>query len=174
MNDVILYTTDDGKVHLNLRAEGNTVWLSQREMAQLFDVSQDSIGLHLSNIYTDEELSRSATTEESSVVQIEGTREVRRTLTLYSLEAILAVGYRVHSPRGAQFRRWATTILKDYLVKGFTMDDERLKGSGGGNYWKELLDRIRDIRSRVKKYFTGKCWTCTQPARIMSLKVILP
>ena len=116
---LILYTTDDGKSQIQLRAENDTVWLSQREMAELFDVSTDNIGLHLKNLYEDEELSREATTEDSSVVQTEGSREVRRPLTLYNLDAILAVGYRVRSPRGVQFRRWASTVLKEYLIKGF-------------------------------------------------------
>ena len=102
---LILYTTEDGKSRIQLRAKDHTVWLSQREMAHLFDVSTDNVGLHLKNIYEDGELSRGATTEESSVVQTEGGREVRRPVTLYNLEAILAVGYRVRSPRGVQFRR---------------------------------------------------------------------
>ena len=106
MNDLILYTTDDGKSQVQLRAKDQTVWLTQKEMAQLFDVSTDNVGLHLKNLYDDAELSRAATTEESSVVQTEGSREVQRPVTLYNLDAILAVGYRVRSPRGVQFRRW--------------------------------------------------------------------
>ena len=108
---LILYTTEDGKSRIQLRAKDQTVWLSQREMAQLFDVSTDNVGLHLKNIYEDGELGREATTEESSVVQIEGEREVRRPVTLYDLDAILAVGYRVRSPRGVLFRRWASSVL---------------------------------------------------------------
>jgi hypothetical protein len=108
MSDLILYTTEDGRSQIKLRAKDQTVWLTQREMAQLFDVSTDNVGLHLKNIYEDGELIREATTEESSVVQNEGGREVRRPATLYKLEAILAVGYRVRSPRGVQFRRWAS------------------------------------------------------------------
>ena len=127
MSSLILYITDDGKSQIQLRAKDQTVWLSQREMAELFDVSTDNVGLHLKNIYEDGELSRKATAEESSVVQTEGTRQVQRPVTLYNLDAILAVGYRVRSPRGVQFRRWASTVLKEYLVKGFVMDDERLK-----------------------------------------------
>jgi hypothetical protein len=109
MTDLILYTTEDGKSQVQLRAKDQTIWLSQREMAQLFDVSTDNVGLHLKNLYADGELLREATTEESSVVQTEGNREVQRPLTLYNLDAILAVGYRVRSPRGVQFRRWAST-----------------------------------------------------------------
>ncbi|MGA1367996.1 MAG: virulence RhuM family protein, partial [Blastocatellia bacterium] len=110
MNDLILYHTEDGRSQIKLRAKNQTVWLSQREMAQLFDVSTDNVGLHLKNIFEDGELNREATTEESSVVQIEGSREVQRPVTLYNLNAILAVGYRVRSPRGVQFRRWAKTM----------------------------------------------------------------
>ncbi len=116
MNDLILYTTEDGRSQIKLRAKDQTVWLSQREMAQLFDVSTDNVGLHLKNLYEDGELSRAATTEESSVVQIEGEREVERPVTLHNLDAILAVGYRVRSPRGVQFRRCASTILKEESV----------------------------------------------------------
>lgn len=152
--ELILYTTEDGRSQIRLRAGQQTVWLSQRGMAQLFDVSQDSIGLHLKNIYEDGELSRWATTEESSVVQIEGEREVLRPLTLYNLDAILAVGYRVRSPRGVQFRRWANTVLKEYLLKGFVMDDERLRNPDGRpDYFDEMLARIRDIRASEKRFY---------------------
>lgn len=140
MNDLILYTTEDGRTQIKLRAKDQTVWLSQREIGQLLDVSTDNVGLHLKNIFEDGELSREATTEESSVVQIEGSREVQRPVTLYNLDAILAVGYRVRSPRGVQFRRWASTILKEYLTKGFAMDDERLKNPDGRpDYFDEML-----------------------------------
>jgi hypothetical protein len=154
MSDLILYTTDDGKSQIQLRAKDQTVWLSQREMAELFDVSTDNVGLHLKNIYEDGELSREATAEESSVVQTEGTRQVQRPVTLYHLDAILAVGYRVRSPRGVQFRRWASTVLKEYLVKGFVMDDERLKNPDGRpDYFDEMLARIRDIRASEKRFY---------------------
>jgi len=151
---LIIYTTEDGKSRIQLRAKDQTVWLSQREMAQLFDVSTDNIGLHLKNIYEDDELVREATTEESSVVQIEGGREVQRPVTLYNLDAIVAVGYRVRSPRGVQFRRWASTILKEYLTKGFAMDDERLKNPDGRpDHFDEMLARIRDIRASEKRFY---------------------
>ena len=154
MSALILYTAKDGKSRIQLRAKDQTVWLSQREMAELFDVTTDNIGLHLKNLYEDEELNREATTEESSVVQMEGDREVRRQLTLYNLDAILAVGYRVRSPRGVQFRRWASTVLKEYLVKGFVMDDERLKNPDGRpDYFDEMLARIRDIRASEKRFY---------------------
>jgi len=154
MNDLILYTTEDGRSQIKLRAKDQTVWLTQREMAQLFDVSTDNVGLHLKNIFEDGELRREATTEESSVVQAEGSREVHRLVTLYNLDAILAVGYRVRSPRGVQFRRWASTVLKDYLIKGFVMDDERLKNPDGRpDYFDEMLARIRDIRASEKRFY---------------------
>lgn len=140
MTDIIIYTTEDGKNQIQLRADQNTVWLSQREMAELFNVSVDNIGLHLKNIYQEGELLREATAEESSVVQIEGSREVRRPVTLYNLDAILAVGYRVRSPRGVQFRRWASSVLKEYLLKGFAMDDERLKNPDGRpDYFRDYM-----------------------------------
>jgi hypothetical protein len=154
MNDLILYTTDDGKSQIKLCAKSETVWLSQREMSELFDVSTDNVGLHLKNIYEDGELSREATTEESSVVQTEGARQVQRPVALYNLDAILAVGYRVRSPRGVQFRRWASTVLKEFLTKGFVMDDERLKNPDGRpDYFDEMLARIRDIRASEKRFY---------------------
>jgi hypothetical protein len=154
MTDLILYITEDGHSLIKLRAKDQTVWLSQREMAELFDVSTDNVGLHLKNIYEDGELTREATTEESSVVQTEGTRQVQRPVTLYSLDAILAVGYRVRSPRGVQFRRWASTVLKEFLTKGFVMDDERLKNPDGRpDYFDEMLARIRDIRASEKRFY---------------------
>ena len=154
MSELILYTTEDGRSQIKLRAKDQTVWLSQREMAELFDVSTDNVSLHLKNIFEDGELRREATTEDSSVVQTEGTREVHRPLTLYNLDAILAVGYRVRSPRGVQFRRWASTVLKEYLLKGFVLDDERLKNPDGRpDYFDEMLERIRDIRASEKRFY---------------------
>lgn len=154
MSSLILYTSEDGKSRIQLRAEGQTVWLTQAEMAELFDVSADNIGLHLKNIFSDKELEPERTTEESSVVQREGGREVRRPVTLYSLDAILAVGYRVRSKRGVQFRRWASTALKEYLLKGFVMDDERLKNPDGRpDHFDEMLARIRDIRASEKRFY---------------------
>lgn len=151
---LILYTTEDGRSQIQIRAESETAWLTQRQMAELFDVSQDNIGLHLKNLYEDHELVREATTEESSVVQKEGNREVTRPLTLYNLDAILAVGYRVRSPRGVQFRRWASTVLKDYLLKDFAMDDERLKNPDGRpDHFDEMLERSRDIRASEKRFY---------------------
>ena len=154
MTQLILYTSEDGQAQVRLRADRGTVWLSQRQMAELFDASPDNIGLHLKNIYADGELQRAATAEESSVVQTEGGREVRRRITLYNLDAILAVGYRVRSPRGVQFRRWAGSVLAEYLRKGFVMDDERLKNPDGRpDYFDEMLARIRDIRASEKRFY---------------------
>ncbi|MCW4454953.1 virulence RhuM family protein [Flavobacterium sp. MXW15] len=154
MSGLILYTSEDGKSRIQLRADGQTVWLTQAEMAELFDVSADNISLHLKNIFSDKELEPERTTEESSVVQREGGRAVRRPVTLYNLDAILAVGYRVRSPRGVQFRRWASTALKEYLLKGFVMDDERLKNPDGRpDYFDEMLARIRDIRASEKRFY---------------------
>jgi len=154
MSGLILYTSEDGASRIQLRADGQTVWLTQAEMAELFDVSVDNISLHLKNIFADKELEPERTTEGSSVVQREGGREVRRPVTLYSLDAILAVGYRVRSPRGVQFRRWASTALKEYLLKGFVMDDERLKNPDGRpDHFDEMLARIRDIRASEKRFY---------------------
>lgn len=150
MSEVILYTTDDGITTIDLQLEDGTVWLSQLELAELFQTSKQNISKHIKAIYSDQELSEAATVNQKLTVQNEGARAVSRTITLYNLDVILAVGYRVRSPRGVQFRRYASTVLKEYLKKGFALNDERLKNLGGGNYWKELLDRIRDIRSSEK------------------------
>ena len=154
MTDLILYTTEDGRSQIKLRAQEQTVWLTQLEMAELFDATKQNISLHLKNIFEDGELDAAATVKESLTVQIEGSRQVRRPVTLYNLDAILAVGYRVRSPRGMQFRRWASTILKEYLTKGFVMDDERLKNPDGHpDYFDEMLARIRDIRASEKRFY---------------------
>lgn len=154
MTELILYTTEDGRSQIKLRAEQQTVWLTQLEMAELFDATKQSISLHLKNLFQDGELDPAATVKESLTVQTEGSREVRRTVTLYNLDAILAVGYRVRSPRGVQFRRWASTLLKEYLLKGFALDDERLKNPDGRpDYFDEMLARIRDIRASEKRFY---------------------
>ena len=123
MKDLILYTTEDGRSHIKLRAKSETVWLTQREMAELFDVTTDNVGLHLKNIFAQGELEEISVAEDSSVTAADGKNYRTK---LYKLDAILAVGYRVRSPRGVQFRRWASTVLKEFLTKGFVMDDERL------------------------------------------------
>jgi hypothetical protein len=154
VTDLILYTTDDGRSQIKLRAKDQTVWLTQLEMAELFDATKQNISLHLKNLFEEGELDPAATVKESLTVQIEGSREVQRPVNLYNLDAILAVGYRVRSPRGVQFRRWASTVLKDYLIKGFVLDDERLKNPDGRpDYFDEMLERIRDIRASEKRFY---------------------
>jgi hypothetical protein len=135
---------------LEVRLDGDTVWLTQAQMAELFQTTPQNITLHLKAIFAEGELDEVATCKDYLQVRQEGKRQVSRALRHYDLKAIIAVGYRVRSPRGTQFRIWATERLREYLVKGFTMDDARLKGQGGGSYWKELLERIRDIRSSEK------------------------
>jgi len=150
---ILIY--QDGTTRLQVRLEGRTVWLSQRLIAELFQVSVPTINEHLAGIYADGELSREATLRSFRIVQTEGTREVARAIDHYSLEAILAVGYRVRSARGTAFRQWATTRLSELLVKGFTMDDERLKAGRtlGTDYFDELLERIRDIRASKRIFY---------------------
>ena len=152
MHDLILYTSDDGQVALQLRASDGTVWLSQLEIAELFASSKQNISLHIRNILDEGELSP-ATVKESLTVRDEGGRQVKRPVQLYNLDMILAVGYRVRSPRGTQFRQWATTHLRELLVKGFVMDDQRLKNPGGWDYFDELLERIREIRASEKRFY---------------------
>jgi hypothetical protein len=153
MSELVLYTSDDGRTRLDLRIDGQTVWLTQLEIAELFQTTKQNVSLHAKNIFEDGELSPEATVKESLTVQIEGRRQVQRTIQLYNLDLILAIGYRVRSPRGVQFRQWASTHLKEYLVKGFVMDDERLKNPGGWDYFDELLARIREIRASEKRFY---------------------
>ncbi len=154
MTDLILYTSDDGRSRVELRADLGTVWLTQLQMADLFSATKQNISLHLKNIFEDGELDPGVTVKESLTVQAEGEREVRRPVSLYNLDAILAVGYRVRSPRGAQFRRWASVVLAEYLRKGFVLDDERLKNPDGRpDYFDEMLERIRDIRASEKRFY---------------------
>lgn len=150
MSDIVIYTTDDGVTKIDLRLDDGTAWLSQLQIAELFQTTKQNISKHIQAIFDENELDEQATVNQQLTVQTEGGREVSRTITLYNLDVILAVGYRVRSSRGVQFRRYASTVLKQYLEKGFALNDERLKNLGGGNYWKELLDRIRDIRSSEK------------------------
>lgn len=147
--EIILYQRGDA-LGIEVRLDGDTVWLTQAQMAELFQTTPQNITLHLKAIYADGELLEAATCKDYLQVRQEGSRQVNRNLRHYRLEVVLAVGYRVRSVRGTQFRQWATERLQEYLRKGFTMDDARLKNLGGGNYWKELLDRIRDIRSSEK------------------------
>lgn len=151
--ELVIYATDDGAAQFYLRAEGGTVWLSQLELAELFQTSKQNVSLHIKNILADGELLAEATVKEYLTVQTEGRRRVERSIQLYNLDLILAVGYRVRSPRGIQFRQWASTHLKEFLIKGFAMDDERLKNPGGWDYFDELLDRIRTIRASETRFY---------------------
>lgn len=153
MSELILYASDDGQTRLQLRVEGESAWLSQLELAELFQTTKQNVSLHAKNIFDDGELSPQTTVKESLTVQTEGGRQVRRKLTQYNLDLILAIGYRVRSPRGIQFRQWASTHLKEFLLKGFVMDDERLKNPSGWDYFDELLARIRDIRASEKRFY---------------------
>lgn len=151
---IIIYSTQDGQAKIEVRLENETVWLTQKQMAELFDCSVDNVALHLKNIYAEHELEENRTSEESSVVQKEGNREVNRPVKIYNLDAIISVGYRVNSLRGTQFRIWATQKLKEYITKGFVLDDERLKqGDNRARYFQELLERIRDIRSSERNFY---------------------
>ncbi len=152
-NDVILYRTDDGESAIELHLDNGTVWLTQQELAELFQTSKQNISKHIKAIFEDVELAEEATVNYKLTVQNEGNRSVQRNVAYYNLDMILAIGYRVRSPRGIQFRHYASTVLKEYLIKGFAMDDERLKNLGGGSYFKELLERIRDIRSSEKVFY---------------------
>ena len=151
--ELILYTAEDGSVAIQLRAEGGTVWITQAEMAALFHTTPQNIILHVKAIYVEGELLPEATCKEHLQVRQEAARQVKRTLKHYNLDMILAVGYRVRSLRGIQFRQWASSTLKEYLVKGFAMDDERLKQAQHWDYFDEWLARIRDIRASEKRFY---------------------
>ena len=153
---MILYQTEDGRTRVQCRFENETIWLTQAQIAELFQTTIANINLHLKGIYDEGELTEGATIKSYLIVQIEGAREVSRQVLHYNLPAILAIGYRVRSARGTQFRQWATARLSEYLVKGFTMDDERLKnppGPGVPDYFDELLERIRDIRASERRMY---------------------
>lgn len=155
-SEILLYQTEDGRTRIQCRLENETLWLTQAQIAELFQTTPQNVTLHLKAIFAEGELSEAATCKDYLQVRTEGSRQVSRRLRHYRLEAILAVGYRVRSHRGTQFRQWATARLGEYLVKGFTMDDERLKnppGKGQKDYFDELLERIRDIRSSERRFY---------------------
>lgn len=154
-SEIIIYNTDDGevKIEITLDHENKTIWLTQNQIADLFSIKSNTVTEHLKAIYSEGELDESSTTRSYRVVRQEGSRTVERELSHYNLKAILAVGYRVRSDRGTQFRKWATEHLNEYLVKGFVMNDERLKNPGGWDYFDELLERIRDIRASEKRFY---------------------
>ena len=149
-NEIIIYQSEDGETRIDVKFTGETVWLSQQQMAELYQTTRPNIVQHIRNIYADRELDEQATCKNFLQVRQEGSRQVTREIPFYNLDMIISLGYRIRSVIATHFRRWATERLKEYIIKGFTMDDERLKGNGGGAYWRELLDRIRDIRSSEK------------------------
>lgn len=152
-SELVLYRAEDAETRIQVRLDGQSVWLTQRQMADLFQVTIPTINEHLSAIYSEGEVEPERTLRKFRIVQNEGGRDVRRHIDHYHLDAILAVGYRVRSARGTQFRQWATAQLSEYLVKGFVMDDERLKHPGGMDHFDELLARIRDIRASEKRFY---------------------
>lgn len=178
--EIILYQREDGAVQIDVRVEDETVWLTQQQIAELFDTTKQNVNLHIQNIFNEEELLPEATVKKSLTVQNEGTREVRRQLTYYNLDVIISVGYRIKSIIATHFRQWATQRLREYIIKGFVLDDDRLKNLGGANYWKELLERIRDIRSSEKVmyrqvldlYATASDYNPKSPESIEFFKIV--
>lgn len=152
-SEIIIYQTEDGDTKIDVRMEDETVWLTQTQMADLFQTTKQNVSLHINNAIKVGEIKPSATVKEYLTVQMEGERKVSRSVKHYNLDVIISVGYRVKSLRGTQFRRWALEVLREYLIKGFSMNDDLLKKAGGGGYWHELLERIRDIRSSEKVFY---------------------
>lgn len=148
--EILIYQTDDGQTNIEVKIEDDTVWLTQQQMSELFQTSRTNVVEHIKHIYEEGELDEISTCRNFRQVRKEGNREVTRQIPHYNLDMIISLGYRIKSVIATRFRQWATKRLKEYMIKGFTIDDERLKENGGGNYWKELLDRIRDIRSSEK------------------------
>ena len=148
--EILIYQTDGGQTNIEVKIEDDTVWLTQQQMSELFQTSRTNVVEHIKHIYEEGELDEISTCRNFRQVRKEGNREVTRQIPHYNLDMIISLGYRIKSVIATRFRQWATQRLKEYMIKGFTIDDERLKGNGGGNYWKELLDRIRDIRSSEK------------------------
>ena len=155
--EFILYQSQDGRTRIHVRYDAQTVWLTQAQIAELFQTTPQNITLHIGSIYAERELEEAATCKDYLQVRTEGERQVQRILKHYSLDLILAIGYRVRSPRGTQFRQWATATLHEYLQKGFVLDDDRLKDNrnlpGGRDYFDELLERIRDIRASERRFY---------------------
>jgi len=150
VSDVVIYTSDDGTTKIDLCLEDETIWLSQQRIAELFNTSKQNVSLHVKNIFESGELDENSVVKDILTTASDGKKYKTKH---YNLDVVISVGYRVNSTQATHFRIWATNILKEYIIKGFTMDDERLKGSGGGDYWKELLERIRDIRSSEKALY---------------------
>ena len=178
--EIILYQREDGAVQIDVRVEDETVWLTQQQIAELFDTTKQNVNFHIQNIFNEEELLPEATVKKSLTVQNEGTREVRRQLAYYNLDVIISVGYRIKSIIATHFRQWATQRLREYIIKGFVLDDDRLKNLGGAKYWKELLERIRDIRSSEKVmyrqvldlYATASDYNPKSPESIEFFKIV--
>lgn len=152
-SEILMYQTEDGLTRIEVQLEGDTLWLNVQQMADLFDCDSKTIRKHIRNVFDEGELSSLSTVAKFATVQNEGERQVERSIEYYNLDVVISVGYRVKSLRGTQFRIWSNQILKDYIIKGFAMDDERIKNLGGGNYFDELLERIRDIRSSEKIFW---------------------
>lgn len=153
LGEIIIYTSSDGNNKVDVRFVNNTVWLSQQQIADLFESSRTNVVIHIGNIYDEGELDKQSTCQEFRQVQKEGNRTIARNIPFYNLDVIVSVGYRIKSKIATNFRKWASERLREYMIKGFTMDDDRLKNLGGGLYWKELLDRIRSIRSSEKVFY---------------------
>ena len=152
-SEIVIFRTQDGKTDIDVKVEDGTVWLTQGQMVELFQTTKQNISLHIKNIFEEGELNEQATVKDYLTVQTEGVRQVKRKISYYNLDVIISVGYRVKSNIGTQFRIWATQVLKEYMIKGFAMNDRMLKEAGGGGYWQELLARIRDIRSSEKVFY---------------------
>ena len=150
---ILIYISDDGQVKIEVRLEDENVWLTQNAMAELFDTTKQNISLHIKNIFDEGELQENLTVKDSLTVKNEGNRKVERIVKYYNLDLIISVGYRVKSIRGTQFRIWANKLIKEYLIKGYNLDNERFKNNGGGVYFEELLEKIRDIRSSEKVFW---------------------
>lgn len=148
-NQIIIYQSENGDTRIDVKFTGDTVWLSQQQMAELYQASRTNVVEHIKHIYEDGELDEHSTCRNFRQVRQEGNRQVSREIPFYNLDMIISLGYRIRSVIATHFRRWATERLKEYIIKGFTMDDERLKGNGGGAYWRELLDRIREALFRL-------------------------
>ena len=152
-NKIIIYTSIDGQTKIDVRIEDETLWLTQQQIAELYQTSRTNVVEHIKHIYEEQELDELSTCRNFRQVRNEGSRQVERDMMFYNLDMIISLGYRIKSRVATHFRQWATQRLKEYMIKGFTLDDERLKKLGGGGYWKELLERIRDIRATEKVFY---------------------
>jgi len=152
-NNIVIYTSKDGIIKVDTTVANETIWMSQQDIAKLFDTTKNNISLHIKNIFESGELEEASTVKKFLTVQKEGTREIKRDVIHYNLDAIIAVGYRINSKKATEFRIWATKILKEYMIKGFSLNDELLKNNGENPYFEELLARIREIRSSEKVFW---------------------